>query len=500
MAGQLYADIGQQLIPELVRRNQERFPQVQLRVCWEGIRREPQATMRETILIVEDDVLVREVLATGLSRSGFDVRCSATAADARMQFQTDQPTVVLSDYLLPDGTAFDLLKWLQENDLRIPLIVMTGHASIDLAVQAVKCGADQFIPKPIDLAYLTTVVRRTIDSRQSQLKDAASKIERARYERNPFLGTSPAVRELRDAATRIRDANSPVLIQGETGTGKGVLARWLYKSGPRSKGPFIDLNCAGLPGELLESELFGYRKGAFTGAINNKIGFLEAANRGTLFLDEIGDMDRKVQPKMLKVVEDKRFYRLGDVTERNVDVQIIAATHHDLKRLADKGEFRMDLYFRISTLRLRIPPLRERREDILVITDQLLSMLSADLNRGKLSMTESARAALQQYSWPGNIRELRNVLERAALLCSNGLIQHTSLEFELGEPVVKLPEQAETGMSIKEAEKRQIIKALEAEGGNVIRAARKLGIPRSSLYAKLRRFNLSSPNGGQPES
>jgi len=253
--------------------------------------------------------------------------------------------------------------------------------------------------------------------------------------------------------------------------------------GPRANEPFVDLNCAGLSRELLESELFGHQKGAFTGAVANKMGFLEAAHHGTLFLDEIGDMDFDIQAKILKVVEEKRFYRLGDVVERKADVQIIVATHRDLKRLADEGKFRTDLYFRINTLRLRIPPLRERLEDIPILTDTLVEALANDMKRGPLRVSETARAALKNYAWPGNIRELRNVLERAVLLSDDGIIHNTGLEFESpqqgGEPVQ---------LTLRELEKRHVLETLEAESGNMIRAAKRLGIHRSSLYAKVREY------------
>jgi transcriptional regulator with PAS, ATPase and Fis domain len=241
---------------------------------------------------------------------------------------------------------------------------------------------------------------------------------------------------------------------------------------------------------LLESEIFGHLKGAFTGAVMNKTGFLDSANHGTLFLDEIGDMDQRVQPKILKVVEEKQFYRLGDVRERKADVQIIAATHRDLKTLAEEGKFRSDLYFRISTLRLHIPPLRERQEDIPIITDKLLEQLSWDMKRGPQRISESARLALQQYWWPGNIRELRNVLERAALLSDDGVIHKTGLEFELPKRRDLDANVRFTNLTLKEMEKRYILQVLESEGGRVAQAAKLLGMPRSSLYAKIREHGL----------
>jgi len=333
-------------------------------------------------------------------------------------------------------------------------------------------------------------LRRTLENSRNHKKGLANRMERARYERDPFLGNSPAVLELQRASKRVAESNSTVLIQGETGTGKGVLARWLHKMGPRSNEAFVDLNCAGLSLELLESEIFGHLKGAFTGAVTNKTGFLEAANHGTLFLDELGDMDPQVQPKILKVVEEKVFYRLGDVRERKADVQIIAATHRDLKTRTEEGKFRSDLYFRISTLRLHIPPLRERLEDIPVITDKLLGQLSWDMKRGPLRISESARLALQQYPWPGNIRELRNVLERAALLSDDGVIHKTGLEFEVPAKQNLDANAQPTNLTLKEMEKWYIRQVLEAEGHRVAQAAKRLDIPRSSLYAKIREHGL----------
>jgi transcriptional regulator with PAS, ATPase and Fis domain len=297
---------------------------------------------------------------------------------------------------------------------------------------------------------------------------------------------------LERASKRVAEADSSVLIQGETGTGKGVLARWLHNMGPRSNQAFVNLNCAGLSRDLLESEIFGHQKGAFTGAVSNKVGFLEAANHGTLFLDEIGDMDLQAQTKILKVVEEKQFYRLGDVHERKVDVRIMAATHRDLKKLAEDGGFRSDLYFRISPLRLSIPPLRERPEDISVITDKLLEQFSWDMKRGKLRISDSARLELERYPWPGNIRELRNVLERATLLCDDGMIHKTGLEFDIPERQSLAANVVAGNLTLKEMEKRYIILALESEGGRVSQAAKRLGIPRSSLYAKIREYALLS--------
>jgi DNA-binding NtrC family response regulator len=340
----------------------------------------------------------------------------------------------------------------------------------------------------VDLGYLTTMLHRTLANFRAQERNTATSLERARYARDPFLGHSTAIQELSKSAHRASEANTTILIQGETGTGKGVLARWLHDVSSRSNSAFVDLNCAGLSRELIESELFGHQKGAFTGAISNKLGFLEAANQGTLFLDEIGDMDLQVQSKILKVVEEKCFYRLGDVHERKSSALIIAATHRDLKRLAESGAFRSDLYFRISALRLRIPPLRERLEDIPSITDRLLEQLGSNMKHGVLQISDNARAMLQHYPWPGNIRELRNVLERAALLSDDGVITKFGLEFEPPSYEDFAASSASADLTLKEIEKSRILQTLESEGGNVIRAAKRLGIHRSSLYSKIHEY------------
>ena len=446
--------------------------------------------MREKILVVEDDVMVWEFLSAGLDSEGFELMRAKSLAESFQQVTQSAPDIILADYKLNDGTAFDLLAWLKARDIQVPLIVITAITSIELAVDSVKHGAEHFIPKPIDLPVLIAVMRRSLENFSNRQRTLASGMERARYARDPFLGVSPAIQGLKKVSKRILEANSAVLIQGETGTGKGVLARWLHKTGPRSNEAFVDLNCAGLSHELLESELFGHLKGAFTGAVMSKIGFLEAANRGTLFLDEIGDMHLQVQPKVLKVVEEKRFYRLGDVNDRKADVQIIAATHRDLKGLAEKGEFRTDLYFRISTFQLHIPPLRERVEDIPIITDMFLDQFSWDMKRGPLRITDNARSALQRYPWPGNIRELRNVLERASLLSDDGIIDAGGLALENLNTlrpggVVEVP-----NLTLKEMEKRYIRQVLESKEGRVAVAAKHLGIPRSSLYSKIREHQL----------
>src|SRR5581483_7331573 len=306
---------------------------------------------------------------------------------------------------------------------------------------------------------------------------------------DPFHGTSAAIRELAEQANKVRSAESPVLIQGETGTGKGVLARWLHDNSPRADEAFVDLNCAGLTRDFLETELFGHEKGAFTGAGASKQGLLEVAHRGTAFLDEIGDVDLQVQPKLLKVLEEKKFRRMGEVRDRRVDIRLIAATHHDVARLVRENRFRSDLYFRISTIPLVVPPLRDRAEDIPLLARMLLRSLATDLGRGHLDLSPDAERALQAYSWPGNIRELRNVLERAVLLGDQNLLDAKHLRFDDHSRPDWWPQNS--NLTLQELERWYIEKVLEEERGRVDQAASRLGIPRSSLYQKIKKHSLA---------
>jgi DNA-binding NtrC family response regulator len=447
--------------------------------------------MPDKVMLIGDHLHLGEPLEFRLNREGFFAKGVDGISRSFEEILESRPSIILTSYQLDDGTASDLLAWLKSSCLRIPVIVLLSGKSTNLAARAINDGAACAISEPVDIGQLMSEMHASLRNVRIPERDLANRLSRARYVRDPFLGESSCILKLESASNRISEANCSVLIQGETGTGKGVLANWLHKRGPRADQPFVDLNCAGLSRELLESEIFGHKKGAFTGAILNKIGLLEAANRGTLFLDEIGDMDLQVQAKILKVVEEKRFYRLGEVQERKVDVQIIAATHRDLKKEASGGRFRTDLYFRISTLCLHIPPLRERMEDIPLLTDVLLDQFSWDLKRNSVKITDSARSELQRYTWPGNIRELRNVLERATILSEDGVIRQTGVEFEATD-CLKIATNAFAGnLTLAQMERHYILLALESEGGHVSRAAKRLGMPRSSLYAKIREHDLT---------
>ena len=443
--------------------------------------------LKSRILLVEDDSGARLGVRSYLETYGHDVDEAESCAQALARLSEERPDVMVLDYALPDGTALDLLRTMKGRGIDVPTIVLTGHGTIELAVTAIKEGAEHFLTKPIELASLTVVIDRLLEHQQTSRQLDAARGSTGGIGRELFSGRSAAVQALASEARSVAQCDSPVLLEGETGTGKSVLARWIHEAGHRSRAAFVDLNCAGLPRELLESELFGHERGAFTGAVGSKRGMIEAAHRGTMFLDEIGDMDLAVQPKLLKVVEEKRFRRLGDVAERRVDVRFIAATNHDLAELVAQGRFREDLFYRINTVVLRLPPLRERRDEIPAIAASLLQQLAREIRRPAPALDVEAEEALLQHSWPGNVRELRHVLERAILLGSAPVLRRADLRLHGGG--TKSSPQAAVATTLKDLEWQHITRVLSEEDGNVPRAAQRLGVPRSTLYQKLKMHN-----------
>jgi len=447
--------------------------------------------MSKRILVVDDDELVREALSDALRSQGYDVS-EASRLDLGLKLLVVEGCdAAIVDYLLPDGTALELIPRLKAIDASLPVMVMTGHGTIDLAVKAIKLGAEQFITKPVELDVMFKLLSRALDDQRSRRREFVSARTQERYQRDPFLGNTAAIKKLEDEVKRILVSDHPILIQGETGTGKGVLAQWLHQHGPRRDEPIVDLNCAGLSRELLDSELFGHEKGSFTGATTQKTGLLEVANRGTLLLDEIGDMDITIQPKLLKVLEEKRFRRVGGVQERTVDVRLMAATNRDLRSLIAQEKFRNDLFFRINTITLFVPPLRERREDVPLMADLFIQQLKNDLGRSQLALSEDAVAALTSYSWPGNIRELRNVLERAALLSEEGTIRSDDLALSSATGLLPQSAAPQLELTLEQVERQHIVRILTHENGSIDKAAVRLGIPRSTLYARLKQHGIT---------
>ena len=449
---------------------------------------------KKRILVGEDDGSIRFALSEFLQESNYQVTEANTCEAIRQGFRTATPDAAILDYSLPDGTALDLLPTLKQSYPSVPVIVLTGNGTIELAVQAMKEGAEQFLTKPVQMSAIAVVLERALKNQRNYQRHLAGKVKEKRESVDPFVGVSKAIRQVAEEAERVSASHCPILIAGETGSGKGVLARWIHDHSLRSEEPFVDMNCAGFGKELLESELFGHEAGAFTGAVARKLGLLEVAQKGTVFLDEIGDMDVQIQPKLLKILEEKQFRRLGDVQERQLDIRLIAASHADLLQLIREKKFRSDLYFRVSTVVIRMPPLRERADDIPLLAQHFFQRMAVDLGRIHLTLSDRTLEALTTYTWPGNIRELKNVMERAVLLANEDAIQPRDLRLE---QVSVMPEDDadESKLTFREVQRLHIEKALTTERWNVARAATRLGMTRSSLYNKIKTFGIVHPNG-----
>jgi DNA-binding NtrC family response regulator len=442
---------------------------------------------KTAVLLVDDEPGARFAIKDYLEAKGFAVDEAEDCATSIDLFHKTHHDLAIVDYRLPDGTALDILARLHALDDTVPVLVLTGHGTIDLAVQAIKDGAEQFLTKPVELRSLLTLVKRSVENRRNRKGQRAKKLRAQRGVVDPFADGSAAIRDLESDARRMVRSESPVLITGETGCGKGVLAHWLHTHGPRADEPFVDINCAGLSMELLDSELFGHERGAFTSAVEEKTGLLEMAHRGTLFLDEIGDMDLRVQAKFLKVIEEQRFRRLGGVRDLRVDIRLIAATNRNLSQQVRDGNVRQDLYFRINTIELAMPPLRQRVEGIAELARLLLKKLTGDLGRGEVHLSPDAEQALVRYAWPGNVRELRNVLERALLRSDGSKLGRRDMRFEVP---AESEFQLSSGLTLRELEVRHIECTMREVQGRIAVAAERLGVPKSSLYQKLKTYQI----------
>jgi DNA-binding NtrC family response regulator len=446
------------------------------------------SAIRPSLLLVDDDPLVVESLSSVLDQH-WDVRAAATGREAIQSFGELSPDVVLLDVQLPDMSGIDLLQHFKVYSENVGVIMMSGAGSFDRVVESVKLGAEAFLQKPFDIEVLELTlqnVSRIIATRRSLV--ALQRNEGVDLENLP--GVSPLIRDLNHLITQVADAPSSILIEGESGTGKGVLAKLIHRRSPRSRAPFLDLNCAGLSKELLESELFGHERGAFTNAMNMKQGLFEIAADGTLFLDEIAEMDITVQARLLKALEDKRFRRVGGLRDLSANFRLIAATNRDLAEDVSRNRFRGDLYYRLNVVNIRMPALRERLEDVPILVEVMLRPLAKEMGRPVPSLTASAMKKLQTYHWPGNVRELRNVLERALLTLSGKEIRSEDLMLESAQTIKLSP----NGLPTTDWEIRPlddvildyINAAVKAAGGNVRKASRQLRISPSTLYARLR--------------
>ena len=419
--------------------------------------------------------------------------------------QRSRPAVVLSDLRLPHGSGFGVLRAVKELDPNIPVIVMTAYGSIEDAVSAMKEGALDFLAKPVDPAHLLLLVDRAIDRQRMMTENILLKEELGRHRGFPeIVGQDPTLMKVLSSLQRVAGTDTTVLLEGESGTGKELFARALHAFSPRADGPFVAINCAAIPDALLESELFGYERGAFTGAVARKLGKFEVADRGTLFLDEIGDMPLGLQGKILRALEERCFERVGGVALLHVDVRLVAATNHNLRASVAARRFREDLFFRLSVFPIMIPPLRERPGDIALLADRFLDRLRKELKRRMLTLSTSAVEAMQRYHWPGNVRELQNCLERAAILVDGDTIHPHDLSLSLPKSSAEVPADADpwdaldlsgslaeaSRRILAEVERRKIQQALREASSNKGRTAEILQISARMLGTKLREHQL----------
>jgi DNA-binding NtrC family response regulator len=441
------------------------------------------------LLIVDDDPQIRaglEALVTGR----WETMTAGSGREAIVAFGEFSPDVVLLDVTLPDMTGIDLLGQFKMYSETAAVIMMSGVGTLDRVVESMKLGAETFLQKPFDYETLLAAleqVERVIGMRRELM--ARRRVDAGGAERLP--GLSPAIAQLNEILPQVARASSPVLIEGESGTGKGVMARLIHHRSPRARGPFVDLNCAGLSKELLESELFGHERGAFTNATNTKPGLFEIAAEGTLFLDEIGEMDLTVQARLLKAIEEKQFRRVGGIRDLRADFRLITATNRDLAGEAAAGRFRNDLYYRLNVVRLRMPPVRERMEDLPILVEELLRPLARDMGRDVPKVSPPAMRKLEAYAWPGNVRELRNVLERAMITLAGNEIRTNDISLESGTPQFSqaaglFPSEEWDIMPLETVITRYTAAAVEATGGNMRKAARLLQISPSTLYARVK--------------
>jgi two-component system nitrogen regulation response regulator NtrX len=443
------------------------------------------------VLVVDDEAGVRSSLAGFLKDHGYEGIAVASAAEALKELETKHIRLALIDVWLPgeDGIAL-----LEETKTRWPdtaVIVMSGNATIDLAVRATKLGAYDFLEKPIDPEKLLITMRRAIE--MERLRDETSRLRAEGL--TPILGESPSMKTLMEEISRVAPSGAKVLIMGENGTGKELIARAIHESGPKSTGPYVKLNCAAIPRDLVESELFGHEKGAFTGAQALKKGKLELANGGTLFLDEIGDMSLDTQAKFLRAIETGELERVGGTRTIRFDTRIIAATNKDLAKQMEGGEFREDLYYRLNVVPIRVPPLREREGDVELLANHFLEVLSAENGRPVKKLTKAAMELLESYRWPGNVRELRNFMERMVIMTDKEELNDgdlLTLEPALG-PGARRDDGTKGVLKsrLEDEEERSVRETLRAAGWNVSEAARRLGIDRASLHRKMRRYGIT---------
>jgi DNA-binding NtrC family response regulator len=449
--------------------------------------------MKATVLVVEDEEKLRRVIELQLKTAGFDVEQAGSAEDAVKL--ADRADVILTDLRLPGQSGLDLVANLRSQDSHTPVIVMTAFGSIETAVEAMKAGAVDFLPKPFSLDHLMTVVNKALELRTLRDENRELRAELSqRYEFDNIVGRSEAMREIFATITRVASTRATVLLCGESGVGKDLIARAIHHHSPRADRPFVKINCTALPENLMESELFGYEKGAFTGANTTKPGKFEQADTGTVFLDEIGDVPGSIQVKLLRILQEREFERLGSNKTRHIDVRVLAATNVDLRAALEQGTFREDLYYRLNVLPITIPSLRERKEDIPFLATHFIKKLRKDLGSPVESISDAAIERLLGYHWPGNVRELENVLERSMVLASGTVLEAGDIKLDTAPKsrAASVDNFLPEGMTLDQFEQSIIREALQRANGNKSQAARLLGLTRNALRYRLSQMGMES--------
>jgi two-component system response regulator PilR (NtrC family) len=447
------------------------------------------------VLVVDDEPDLVELVTLTLSRMQLAAQSAGDVAAAKRLLKAHKFDLCLTDMRLPDGDGLDLLEWMTVNCPGVPCAVITAHGNVESAVRALKLGAFDFVSKPLDLGALRRIVSTALKLSQNAETSMSTRTG------SQIIGHAPSMDRLRELIMRVARSQAPVHISGESGTGKELVARMIHASGPRADGPFVPVNCGAIPSELMESEFFGHKRGSFTGAVSDKQGLVTSAEGGTLFLDEVADLPLHMQVKLLRVIQEKTVRPIGEQRESPIDVRIVSATHKNLAELVAESKFREDLYYRINVIEIRVPPLRERREDIRPLAEAILGRLEKRIGIEGLSLSDEAWRALETYEYPGNVRELENVLERAATLSGSGTIEAEHIRLRAAPRVTGAPAaptvvaaraEPSGGLSdqLEHLERDTIIKALEQSRYNKTAAAKLLGVSYRALRYKIQKLGI----------
>ncbi len=455
----------------------------------------------EKILIIDDDPVILEIISEILKRNGYEVSVATTGTSGIKKIDRDFYDLVLTDLQMPDVGGMEILEYTVSRSPEVMCIILTGYGTIQSSVEAIKKGAFDYITKPITSDELLAVVEKALKLRRLEEENIQLKRElRQRYRYNNIVGSSPAINKIYDTIEKVADTDGTILISGASGTGKELIARAIHYMGSRGEKPFVVINCGAIPQELLESELFGHEKGAFTGAYKKRIGRFEIADNGTIFLDEIGEMSPALQVKLLRVLQEQQFERVGGTQTLQVDVRIIAATNRNLRTAIHKGKFREDLYYRLNVIPIKVPALKQRKSDIPLLIDHFLKKFQKGKKRNIQGFSPGAMEALLQYDWHGNVRELENVIQRLTVLCDNEVVSFNDLPDHIQQHSRSIPPPEEkildTSRTLDEAvgdfEKRLILEALEKSNWVKSRAAELLNIKRTTLVEKIKKKKLTN--------